>query len=113
MLISEGMKNPLKKLNLGKKTIQCPSCRTKMLVPARPGKTLRVKCTKCRAQFDIKFTSPLAEMFQWNKAIGFKRNVKAMKTRFKALPTAAKVSVSIFSFAILFLIVSIIKRIIS
>lgn len=37
--------------------VACPSCSQKLRVPTRVGKTLRITCSKCRTQFDVRFPS--------------------------------------------------------
>lgn len=75
-----------------KKVFRCPQCSQKLRVPIRPGKTLRVTCQKCHAQFDVSFKSPLFELFKWEKGRTLKYNLEGFKLRLKAMPFNEKVN---------------------
>ena len=95
--------------NIGKREVQCPRCRKKVLVPAKAGKTIRVTCSNCRSVFELRFTTPFSEIFQWKKSKGLAFNLKATAQRFGALPRNAKISLSIFAvvlFVLVYLIVA-------
>ena len=76
--------------NVGKKIVRCPSCKQQLRLPIRPGKTLRIRCSRCQVYFDVNFQSPLLNLFQWNKSLSWRSNLQSIYYRFKLLPTLAK-----------------------
>lgn len=87
--------------NIGKRIVACPSCQKKLRVPVKPGKTLRISCSRCNSQFDIKFTSPIMELFQWYPGLSLSHNVKSFFIRLKGLPFSSKIFIALVIGAII------------
>ncbi|MFC1770409.1 hypothetical protein ACFLZV_00865 [Candidatus Margulisiibacteriota bacterium] len=104
------MKNIFSKLNIGKKVVNCPSCHQKVRIPIKSGKTLRIKCPKCSAEFDIRFANPISEVLKWDKHLSFKDNFKAVLWRFRSLPGRAKFSLLLLLASIFLLVTSMTAR---
>ncbi|MGB0453785.1 MAG: hypothetical protein ACPGJV_08715 [Bacteriovoracaceae bacterium] len=84
--------------------VSCPSCYQKLRVPARPGKTLEIKCQKCGYVFQINFKSPLDGPFQYNRNQNPLQNLKGFMTRYTRLPIQGKRVIRIFLIFFLFMI---------
>jgi hypothetical protein len=89
---------------LTKKIFSCPQCTQKLRIPIKPGKTLRITCHKCKAQFDVNFKSPIFDLLSWEKGRTLKYNIEGFKLRFKAMPIKEKVGIflSFLIFVVLF-----------
>ncbi|MGA0241620.1 MAG: hypothetical protein ACO3K7_01315 [Candidatus Marinamargulisbacteria bacterium] len=53
---------PLFKRISRKKVITCTACQSQFRLPIKSGKTLRVKCPHCRAQYTVSFVNPLTQL---------------------------------------------------
>ena len=93
--------------------MNCPGCQKQLRVPVRPGKTLRVTCPRCRASFDIKFTSPVKEVFKYDKSQSAAANLALMLQRFKALPANAKLSLVMLVVSLFLLVAMIVARVVA
>ncbi|MBT3584974.1 MAG: hypothetical protein HN509_08710 [Halobacteriovoraceae bacterium] len=82
--------------NIGKQIVHCPSCQRSLRVPVKPRKTLEISCPDCPTRFQIRFDSPLAQVFGRQKGVGIKKHLQAMGQNFQSLPTTGKVRVLMF-----------------
>ena len=83
-------KNFLSKLNISKKTMNCPNCGKLLRFPVKPGKTLRISCPSCQSTFDIHFSSPFRDVFKIDRTLTLKENIAKMKQNYQFLPVRAK-----------------------
>ncbi len=78
--------------------LACPSCAQKIRLPVVLNKTLRIRCQKCRTEFEVRLQSPLLNLFSWNKKQAFLTNFKEFTLRFHRLPLKPKLFLTTFVF---------------
>lgn len=81
---------------LTRKTFSCPQCGQRLRVPIRPGKTLRVNCSRCPSAVLLDFRIPFIEVFRWQSGKSLKLNLIDMHHRFWNMPMAAKIQILIW-----------------
>ena len=92
-----------------KKQLNCPGCKALLRVPIRSGKRMLVTCPHCLEQFELRFSNPLKETFQWDKSMSFKRNVENLINRFSAQPLKNRILLLAIIFSATFFIVSLFR----